>query len=66
MAKKGRARRGWTHARPRNDAPRVPEGQGKAKHGKERGKPVIPGTGGPELRVYHKLRGDGSVGDGKE
>ena len=44
----------------------MPEIQGKAKHGKERAKPVIPGTGGPELKVYHKLRGDGSVGDGKE
>ena len=37
--------------------------QGKAKHGKEKAKPVIPGTGGPDMKVYHNLKGGGSVGD---
>ena len=37
--------------------------QGKAKHGKEKAKPVIPGTGGPDMKVYHNLKGDSSVGD---
>lgn len=65
MAKKGMARPDWTHIKPRNEAPPVPEIKGKAKHGKESAKPIISGTGGPELKVYHKLKGDGSVGDPK-
>lgn len=63
MAKKGMARPDWTHTRPRNDAPSVPLIQGKAKRGKEKAKPIIPGTGGPDMKVYHELKGDGSVGD---
>ena len=63
MAKKGMARPDWTHAQPRNDAPSVPLIQGKAKRGKEKAKPIIPGTGGPDMKVYHELKGDGSVGD---
>ena len=35
MAKKGMARPARTHAKKRNEAPAVPEIQGKAKHGKE-------------------------------
>ena len=41
----------------------VPEIQGKAKSGKAHAKPVIPGTSGPHMKVYHKLKGDGSAGD---
>lgn len=63
MPKKGMARPEWTHTQPRNDAPPVPEIQGKAKHGKEHAKPIIQGTSGPRLKVYHELNGDGSVGD---
>lgn len=63
MAKKGMARPDWTHTQPRNDVSPVPVIQGKAKHGKERAKPVIPGTDGADLKVYHELKGDGSVGD---
>ena len=63
MAKKGMARPDWTHTQPRNDASSVPLIQGKAKRGKEKAKPVIPGTGGPDMKVYHELKGDGSVGD---
>ena len=65
MAKKGMARPDWTHTQPRNDAPSVPLIQGKAKRGKEKAKPIIPGTGGPDMKVYHELKGDGSVGNPK-
>lgn len=51
MAKKGMARPNWTH--PRNDVPPVPELQGKAKHTKKPARPIIAGTSGPELKVYH-------------
>lgn len=63
MAKKGMARPDWTHTQPRNDVPPVPELQGKAKSGKKHAKPVIGDTSGPELKVYHQLKGDGSPGD---
>lgn len=53
MAKQGMARPDRTHTQPRNDAPPVPEIQGKAKHGKEKARPIIAGTSGPELKVYH-------------
>ncbi len=33
--------------------PPVPEIQGKAKHAKEKAPPIIAGTSGPELKVYH-------------
>lgn len=65
MAKQGMARPDWTHTRPKNDVPPVPEIQGKAKHGKDRARPIISGTGGPEMKVYHQLKGDHSVGDPK-
>lgn len=60
MAKKGMARPDWTRTQPRNNVPPVPEIQGKAKSGKEKVKPVIGGTSGPEMKVYHQLKGDGS------
>lgn len=63
MAKKGMARPDWTQTHPRNDELPVPEIQGKAKHGKAHVKPIIDGTNGPQLKVYHELKGDGSVGD---
>ena len=65
MAKKGMAQPDWTHAQPRNDQEPVPLIQGKAKRGKEKAKPIIPGTSGPDMKVYHNLKGDGSVGDTK-
>ena len=65
MSKKGMARPDWTHTQPRNEVPPVPEIQGKAKHGKERAKPTIDGTAGPELKVYRQLKGDGSAGSQK-
>ncbi len=61
MAKKGMARPDWTHTHPRNDAEPVPQIQGKARHGKAQAKPIISGTSGPEMKVYHALKGKSSV-----
>ena len=63
MAKQGMKRPDYTHTHPRNEVDPVPQIQGKAKHGKAPAKPIISGTSGSELKVYHKLKGDGSVGD---
>lgn len=65
MSKQGMSRPNWTHTKPRNDVSPVPEIQGKAKHGKKSARPIISGTSGAELKVYHELKGDGSVGDAK-
>ena len=54
MAKKGMARPDWTHVQPRNDVPPVPQIQGKAKHGKSKARPIVPGTSGPEMKVFHE------------
>ena len=53
MAKKGMARPDWTHTKPRNEVSPVPEIQGKAKCGKKKANPIIAGTSGAELKVYH-------------
>lgn len=53
MAKQGMKRPEITHTKPKNDAPPVPEIQGKAKHGKIKANPIIAGTEGPYLKVYH-------------
>lgn len=68
MAKQGMARPDWTK-RPKNSAPPVPELQGKQKHGKEKAKPIIAGTGGPGLKVYHGYTGpapDNRTGDASD
>ncbi len=54
MAKKGMSRPEQTHAQPRNDQPPVPELQGKEKCSKDHAKPIVPGTGGPDLKVFHR------------
>ena len=53
MAKKGMKRIDRTHTAPKNDAPPVPEIQGKAKSGKEKANPIIAGTKPPSQKVYH-------------
>lgn len=63
MAKQGMARPDWTHPKPRNDVSPVPEIQGKAKHGKKPANPIISGTSGADLKVYHEREGEESVGD---
>ena len=54
MAKQGMARPERTHTQPRNTDPPVPQIQGKAKHGKKQANPIIAGTSGPDLKVYHQ------------
>ena len=40
MAKKGMKRPEWTHTKPKNEEPPVPEIQGKAKTTKEKAKAI--------------------------
>lgn len=61
MAKQGMARPDWTHTRPKNEVSPVPEIQGKAKHGKASVKPIVSGTRGAEMKVFHRLDGDSSI-----
>lgn len=53
MAKQGMKRPERTHTKPENDAAAVPELQGKAKHTKEKARPIIAGTHAPAQKVYH-------------
>ena len=53
MSKQGMARPDWTHVRPKNKEAPVPELQGKAKQGKKPANPVIAGTEGGEVKVFH-------------
>ena len=57
MAKQGVARPDWTKTKPKNDAPPVPELQGKAKHSKKPAPPIVAGTEGPDLKVFHHAKG---------
>lgn len=54
MAKKGMARPDWTQLHPKNDVSPVPQIQGKAKSGKKKVNPIIAGTSGADLKVYHE------------
>ena len=56
MAKQGMKRPERTHTQPRNQVDPVPEIQGKAKRGKERARPVVSGTGGADMKVWHSER----------
>lgn len=53
MAKKGMKRPERTHTHPRDPMDPVPELQGKARSGKQKAAPRIPGTEGPGQRVFH-------------
>lgn len=53
MAKKGMKRINRTHTQERNNAPAVPELQGKAKLSNEKANPIIAGTKPPSQKVYH-------------
>lgn len=54
MAKKGMARPDWTKLHPKNEVSPVPQLQGKAKTGKKKANPIITGTSGASLKVYHE------------
>ena len=54
MAKKGMKRPDYTTLHPRNEVPPVPQLQGKAKAGKEKAKPIVAGTEGAQLKVWHE------------
>lgn len=41
------------HVHERNEGSPVPQIQGKARNGKEKAKPIVAGTGGAELKVWH-------------
>lgn len=56
MAKQGMKRPDRTHTHPRNTQAPVPELQGRAKSGKEKAKPILAGTSGPEQKVWHTER----------
>ncbi len=53
MAKKGMARPEWAKE-PKNDVPPVPELQGKARQGKKKANPIVSGTEGPSMKVFHE------------
>lgn len=54
MAKQGMARPDWTKLHPKNNVSPVPQLQGKAKTGKKKADPIIAGTSGADLKVYHE------------
>lgn len=54
MAKQGMKRPEIPNGRSKNDVSPVPQIQGKAKTGKEKAKPIIAGTSGATLKVYHQ------------
>lgn len=53
MAKKGMKRIDSTQTQPKNTVAPVPQIGGKAKHTKQKARPVIAGTTAPNLKVYH-------------
>ena len=48
------ARSDRTRTHPKNDASPVPQIQGKAKSGREKAKPIVAGTEGARLKVWHE------------
>lgn len=54
MAKQGMKRPDYTKLHPTSDASPVPEIQGKAKSGKKKANPIIAGTQGADMKVYHQ------------
>ena len=56
MPKKGMKRPEWTHPQPQNQVDPVPEIQGKAKSGKKKARPIVSGTSGTEMKVFHTER----------
>ena len=46
----------WTHIKPHNPVPPVPEIKGKAKHGNKRANPIISGTAGDQLQQRQRKK----------
>lgn len=53
MSKKGMARPEWSK-QAKNDVYPVPELQSGAKRGKKKAAPIIAGTSGPNMKVFHE------------
>ena len=53
MAKQGMKRPDGTKKHPQNEVGPVPILQGKAKMGKDKAKPIVAGTVGPQQKVWH-------------
>lgn len=53
MAKQGMKRPDRTKLHPRNEVDPVPQIQGKAKSGKVKANPIVAGTEGADLKVWH-------------
>ena len=56
MAKQGMKRPEVTDLHPKNPRNTVPILQGKAKSGKEKAAPIVAGTSGAEMKVWHEER----------
>ena len=54
MAKQGMKRPDYTKLHPKNDISPVPQIQGKARSRKKKADPIIAGTMGAELKVWHE------------
>ena len=54
MANQGMKRPDDTKLHPKNDISPVPQIQGKARSGKKKADPIIAGTMGAELKVWHE------------
>lgn len=54
MAKQGMKHFERQHVHSKNEVSPVPQLQGKAKTGKEKAKPIVAGTQGAELKVWHE------------
>ena len=54
MAKQGMKRFERQHVHSENNPPTVPQIQGKAKFGKVKANPIVAGTAGAELKVWHE------------
>ena len=54
MAKQGMKRPDVTRVHPKNEVSPVPQIQGKAKTGKKKAAPIIAGTMGASIKVWHE------------
>ena len=48
---------------PKNEVSPVPQIQGNARHGKEKARPILEDGAAHGVKVFHELKGDGSVGN---